>query len=118
MSNKNLYHHYKTNSTFSSSSTNCDNILLKFYEPGREIVKKLSFISPETRNNKNDNNKTLEDEKQFSKTKNIDMIVLYRSLNILKKNIPNIPNLFPNSNSNKEQDTENIIYQRFKLKII
>ena len=114
MSNKNLYHHYKTNSTFSSSSTNCDNILLKFYEPGREIVKKLSFISPETRNNKNDNNKTLEDEKQFSKTKNIDMIVLYRSLNILKKNIPNIPNLFPNSNSNKEQDTENIIYQRFE----
>jgi len=114
MSNKNLYHHYKTNSTFSSSSTNCDNILLKFYEPGREIVKKLSFISPETRNIKNNNKTSLEDEKQFSKTKNIDMIVLYRSLNILKKNIPNIPNLFPNSNSNKEQDTENIIYQRFE----
>jgi septal ring factor EnvC (AmiA/AmiB activator) len=55
-----------------------------------------------------------EDEKQFPKSKNIDMIVLYRSLNILKKNIPNIPNLFPNSTSNKEQDTENIIYQRFE----
>ena len=117
MSNKNIYHHFKANSTFSSSSTNCDNILLKFYEPGREIVKKLSFISPELRNNRNNNNNKLfleEDEKQFPKSKNIDMIVLYRSLNILKKNIPNIPNLFPNSTSNKEQDTENIIYQRFE----
>ena len=116
MSNKNIYHHFKANSTFSSSSTNCDNILLKFYEPGRETVKKLSFISPEIRNNRNNNNKMFleKDEKQFSKSKNVDMIVLYRSLNILKKNIPNIPNLFPNSTSNKEQDTENIIYQRFE----
>ena len=116
MSNKNIHHHYKANSTFSSSSTNCDNILLKFYEPGRETVKKLSFISPELRNNRNNNNKMFleKDEKQFSKSKKVDMIVLYRSLNILKKNIPNIPNLFPNSTSNKEQDTENIIYQRFE----
>lgn len=97
------------NNPLFKSDTNCCNTLPKFYATEREEVLKLNYYAPEEgiidMNNKNI-------QYNHKDVYGTDMIAIYRSIAKLKKEIPSLRKIL--SKSNKEENTENILYQRFE----
>ena len=91
-----------------TSNSNSENIFFNLYNPLKEKVLKLDLR--EENSEKQENFSSILTEKKSAET---DMIILYRSLETLKKNMKNVPNLFDMKKDNNN-DNENIIYRRFE----
>ena len=92
-----------------TSNSNSENIFFNLYNPLKEKVLKLD-LREENSEKSQENFSSILTEKKSAKT---DMIILYRSLETLKKNMKNVPNLFDMKKDNNN-DNENIIYRRFE----
>ena len=94
-----------------TSTSNSENILFNLYNPLKEKVLKLDLREENSENQQNYSS-FLKTEKKSAET---DMIILYRSLETLKKSMKNVPNLFDSKKDNSyNNDNENIIYRRFE----
>ena len=91
-----------------TSNSNSENIFFNLYNPLKEKVLKLDLR--EENSEKQENFSSILTEKKSAET---DMIILYRSLETLKKNMKNVPNLFDMKKDNNNEN-ENIIYRRFE----
>ena len=91
-----------------TSNSNSENIFFNLYNPLKEKVLKLDLR--EENSEKQENFSSILTEKKSAET---DMIILYRSLEMLKKNMKNVPNLFDMKKDNNNEN-ENIIYRRFE----
>ena len=93
-----------------TSTSNSENILFNLYNPLKEKVLKLDLREENSEKLNQENFSSILTEKKSAET---DMIILYRSLETLKKNMKNVPNLFDMKKDNNN-DNENIIYRRFE----
>ena len=93
-----------------TSTSNSENILFNLYNPLKEKVLKLDLREENSEKLNQENFSSILTVKKSAET---DMIILYRSLETLKKNMKNVPNLFDMKKDNNN-DNENIIYRRFE----
>ena len=108
MTNNSTVLKFENNPLF-KSETNCCNTLPKFYATEREEVLKLNYYAPEEGIIDMNKNKIQYNQSNVYGT---DMVALYRSIAKLKKEIPSLRKVL--SKTNKEENTENILYQRFE----